>query len=83
MWCPNGLGHPEDQTDHRTVCSYRQWIEKLRRAGFRCFRSTMTWRAPLVDARWKFVRETVLSSARMKIMWSHFGVRNVFLVATK
>lgn len=83
MWCPNGLGHHEDQADHRTMWSYRQWIEKLRRAGFRRFRSTMTSRAPLVDARWKIVLETVLSSARMKIMWSHLGVRNVFLVATK
>lgn len=83
MWCPNGLGRHEDQADHRTMWSYRQWVHQLRNAGFRRFRSTMTSRPPLVDARWKIVLETVLSSARMKIMWSHLGVRNILLVATK
>jgi hypothetical protein len=43
----------------------------------------MTSRAPLIDARWKIVLENILSATRLKIMWSHLGVRNVFLVATK
>lgn len=59
------------------------WTEKLTRAGFRHFHSTMTSRAPLIDARWKIVLENILSATRLKIMWSHLGVRNVFLVATK
>ena len=83
MWCPNVLGHHADQADHRTMWSYRQWIAKLRRAGFRRFRSTLTSRAPLVDARWKIALETLLALARMKIFWSHLGVRNILLVATK
>ena len=40
IWCPNGLGRHEDQAGHLTMWSYREWVEKLRNAGFQQFRST-------------------------------------------
>ena len=83
MWCPNGLGHHEDREAHLTMLSYKQWTEKLTKAGFRRFRSTMTSRLPLVEARWKIALETILSRSRIKVLWSHLGIRNVLLVATK
>jgi SAM-dependent methyltransferase len=82
IWCPHGLGYHENQAGHLTMWSYREWVERLRGAGFRRFRSTLTSRPPLVDARWKICLETILSRARIRIMWSHLGVRNVLLVAT-
>jgi hypothetical protein len=57
--------------------------EKLRYAKFPHFRSPLTSRTPLVDARRKIALETILSRTRMKIMRSHHGVRNILLVATK
>ena len=83
IWCPNGLGHHEDRDAHLTMLSYREWIDKLRRAGFQRFRSTLTSRPPVVGAGWKVFLETVLSRTRTKVMWSHLGVRNVLLVAGK
>jgi SAM-dependent methyltransferase len=53
MWCPNGLGHHDDRDVHLTMLSYSQWMEKLAKARFGRFRSTLTSRLPLVDARWK------------------------------
>jgi ubiquinone/menaquinone biosynthesis C-methylase UbiE len=83
MWCPNGLGHHDDRDVHLTMLSYSEWMEKLATIGFRRFRSTLTSRLPLVDARWKIFLERVLVLSRLSIMWSHLGVRNVLLVATK
>lgn len=83
IWCPNGLGYHEDQAGHLTMWSYREWTEKLRKAGFLQFRSPLTSHPPLVDARWKIILEAILSRSRSRIMWSHLGVRNVLLVATK
>jgi ubiquinone/menaquinone biosynthesis C-methylase UbiE len=83
MWCPNGLGHHDDRDAHLTMLSYSQWMEKLAKVGFGRFRSTMTSRLPLVDARWKIFLERLLVLSRLSIMWSHLGVRNVLLVATK
>jgi hypothetical protein len=83
IWCPNGAGHHEDRDDHLTMLSYRQWMEKLTKAGFRSFRSTLTSRLPVVDARWKVFLERFLLHSRIKIMWSHLGVRNVLIVATR
>jgi ubiquinone/menaquinone biosynthesis C-methylase UbiE len=34
IWCPNGLGHHEDQAGHLTMWSFREWIEKLRTQAF-------------------------------------------------
>jgi len=83
IWCPNGLGHHEDRDGHLTMLSYKRWTEKLAEAGFRRFRSTMSSRPPLVGAGWKIALETILSRLRIKVLWSHLGVRNVLLVATK
>jgi hypothetical protein len=58
-------------------------MEKLANVGFRRFRSTLTARLPAVDARWKIFLERVLVLSRLNIMWSHLGVRNALLVATK
>src|ERR671924_384199 len=82
-WCPNGLGHHDDRDIHLTMLSYSEWMEKLAKVGFCRFRSTLTSRLPLVDARWKIFLEKVLLLSRLNIMWSHLGVRNVLLVATK
>src|ERR671925_349856 len=82
-WCPNGLGHHDDRDIHLTMLSYSEWMEKLAKVGFCRFRSTLTARLPLVDARWKIFLEKVLLLSRLNIMWSHLGVRNVLLVATK
>jgi len=65
------------------MLSYREWMEKLARAGFRRFRSTLTSRMPLVDARFKIFLEKMLVLSRLTIMWSHLGVRNVLLVSTQ
>jgi ubiquinone/menaquinone biosynthesis C-methylase UbiE len=83
IWCPNGLGHHEDRNGHLTMLSYRQWIDQLRQAGFRRFRSTFTARPPMVGAGWKIALETFLARTHTKVMWSHLGVRNVLLVAGK
>lgn len=83
IWCPNGLGHHDDRDAHLTMLSYREWMEKLARAGFRRFRSTLTSRMPLVDARFKIFLEKMLVLSRLTIMWSHLGVRNVLLVSTQ
>ena len=83
VWCPNGLGHHHDQAGHLTMWSYGQWIDKSRSAGFKQFRSPLTSRTPLVDARWKVFLEGFLTRFEISVLWSHLGVRNVLLVATK
>jgi hypothetical protein len=83
MWCPNGLGHHSDRDGHLTMLCYGEWMEKLREAGFGGFRSTLTSRLPMVDARLKVFLERWLSRLKIRIMWSHLGVRNVLLVAIK
>lgn len=80
IWCPNGLGHHRDRVNHFSMLSYAQWIEKMTEAGFHGYVSTLANGMPLVDARYKVVLEKLLSSLRIKILWSHLGVRNVFLV---
>ena len=83
FWCPNGLGHHGDRDQHLTMLSYAEWIEKLRRIGFQFFRTTLTSCPTLVAAGWKIFLEKLLSGLRIKILWSHLGVRNVLLVAMK
>ncbi|GEM_PF-4329972 len=65
------------------MLSYGEWIDKLRKIGFQRFRTTLTSGAPVVDARWKIFLESFLSGLRIKILWSHLGVRNVLLIAAK
>lgn len=83
IWCPNGLGHHKDREGHLTMLSYKEWTGKLAQAGFRRFRSTLTSRPPLVGAGWKIALESFLSRLGIKFLWSHLGVRNVLLVASK
>jgi SAM-dependent methyltransferase len=83
MWCPNGMGHHSDRDGHLTMLGYGEWMEKLGDAGFGGFRSTLTSRLPMVDARVKVFMERWLSRLKIRIMWSHLGVRNVLLVAIK
>ncbi|MDP2602336.1 MAG: class I SAM-dependent methyltransferase [Deltaproteobacteria bacterium] len=83
MWCPNGLGHHADREGHLSMMSYGEWMEKLTDAGFAGFRSTLTSRLPMVDARLKVVLESWLWRLKIKLMWSHLGVRNVLIVARK
>ena len=81
VWCPNRLGHHKDRMNHFSMLSYAEWIEKMTEAGFHGFVSTLANGMPLVDARYKVFLENVLSSLGIKILWSHLGVRNVFLLA--
>jgi SAM-dependent methyltransferase len=83
VWCPNGLGHHDDRSFHFSMYSYREWMEKLRLAGFRDPRSTLFNRPPVVDARFKSFLEEILFRSGTKILWSHLGVRNVLLLARK
>lgn len=83
VWCPNGLGHHKDRQEHLSMLSYREWIEKMRMAGFAEFRSSLLTGGPLVDARLKVSLERLLFGLGVKILWSHLGVRNVLLVARK
>jgi ubiquinone/menaquinone biosynthesis C-methylase UbiE len=83
LWCPNRLGRHRDQDGHLTMLSYHEWMEKLTNAGFGDFRTTLTSRLPMVDARMKVFLERWLSRMKIKLMWSHLGVRNVLLVAGK
>lgn len=80
VWCPNGLGHHGDREHHFSMLSYAEWIEKMTEAGFHGFVSTLATGMPLVDARYKVFLENLLSTLRINFMWSHLGVRNVFLV---
>ncbi len=80
IWCPNGLGHHGDRDHHFSMFSYGEWIAKMSEAGFHDFVSTRTRGMPLVDARRKVILERLLSILHIKFMWSHLGVRNVFLI---
>ncbi|HXG51074.1 MAG TPA: class I SAM-dependent methyltransferase [candidate division Zixibacteria bacterium] len=84
VWCPNGLGRHRHRDFHYSMFSYREWMEKMRAAGFGGFESLLFHR-PLfrVDAGWKVRLEEFLSRWRLKILWSHLGVRNVLLLARK
>ena len=48
-------------------------------AGFHGYVSTLANGMPLVDARYKVFLERFLSSLRIKLLWSHLGVRNRIL----
>jgi cyclopropane fatty-acyl-phospholipid synthase-like methyltransferase len=82
IWCPNGLGHHGDRDHHFSMYSYAEWIDKMSAAGFKNFVSTRTTGMPLVNARRKVFLENLLSTLRVKLMWSHLGVRNVFLMGS-
>lgn len=83
IWCPNRLGHHKDRAGHLCMFSYKDLIGKMELVGFQNFQSTLFTRLQMVDARFKIFLEKFLSSLRIKILWSHLGVRNILLVATK
>ena len=83
LWCPNGLGHHKDRKGHFSMFSYSEWISRLTQAGFHHLRSTLATRPPLVDARLKVFLERAMFGLKIKTLWSHLGIRNVLLVASK
>jgi SAM-dependent methyltransferase len=83
VWCPNRLGHHKDRPDHLSMMSYRDLTGRMREAGFREFASPLFRKPPMVSTRFKIFLEETLSSLRVGILWSHLGVRNVLVVATK
>ncbi len=83
VWCPNRLGHHKDRPFHLCVMSYRELRARMRAAGFRSFRSPMLKGRPMVSTNFKIAMESAMSALRIPILWSHLGVRNVMIVATK
>jgi SAM-dependent methyltransferase len=84
VWCPNALGHHNDRDVHLSMFSYSALISEMTQAGFADFRSCLFNRfGNGVDARWKIFLEEALTRLRIRILWSHLGVRNVLLVAAK
>jgi ubiquinone/menaquinone biosynthesis C-methylase UbiE len=84
VWCPNALGRHSDRDVHLSMFSYRALIAEMGQAGFADFRSGLFNRFGAgVNARWKVFLEDALTCLRMKILWSHLGVRNILLVAAK
>ncbi len=83
IWCPNRLGHHKDRAGHLCMFSYKDLIGEMKHAGFRNLQSTLFTRPQMVDARFKIFLENFLSALRIKTLWSHLGVRNILLVATK
>ncbi|MGH7772395.1 MAG: methyltransferase domain-containing protein [Candidatus Binatia bacterium] len=83
VWCPNRLGHHKDLDVHLSMHSMGEWIKRMRISGFREFQSPLFNRPPMVNARFKVLLEKTLSTLRIKILWSHLGVRNILLVAEK
>jgi len=83
VWCPNRLGAHRDRHVHFSMFSYRELIKEMERVGFRRFRSPLFAGPPLVSARFKVFLEGLLSTLRLRVLWSHLGVRNILLVATK
>jgi hypothetical protein len=65
------------------MMSYWDLTERMRRAGFGQFLSPLFRKPPMVSTRFKIFLEEALSALRMRTLWSHLGVRNVLVVATK
>jgi 2-polyprenyl-3-methyl-5-hydroxy-6-metoxy-1,4-benzoquinol methylase len=84
VWCPNGLGHHGDRDFHLTMLSHRGLMSALKGAGFRQFRSLMFNRYPFyIDSKWKIFLEDLLTRWKIGVLWSHLGVRNILLLASK
>ena len=73
IWCPNGLGHHHDRVNHFSMLSYAEWIDKMTEAGFHGFASTLGQRHAFGRRPLQRVLENLLSSLRIKILWSHLG----------
>jgi 2-polyprenyl-3-methyl-5-hydroxy-6-metoxy-1,4-benzoquinol methylase len=84
VWCPNALGHHNDRDIHLSMFSYSQLMDEMGRAGFGNFRSCLFNKCVIgIDAKWKVFLEKFLTFCRINILWSHLGVRNILLMATK
>ena len=83
VWCPNKLGHHKNREGHLSMFSYSELMERMKKVGFCKFKSSLFCRSILVDACYKAFLERILSGFRVKILWSHLGVRNILLVALK
>jgi SAM-dependent methyltransferase len=83
VWCPNRLGHHKDRPDHLSMMSHGELVGRMRRAGFVEFVSPLLARPPMVSTRAKIYMERALCLLHIPVFWSHLGVRNVLVVATK
>lgn len=83
VWCPNLLGHHKDREAHLSMFSYEGLVEKMQSVGFSNFQSTLFTKPPMINAHYKIFLEKVFCNLRIKILWSHLGLRNILLVATK
>ena len=83
VWCPNRLGHHKDRPFHLCMMSHRDLRARMRAAGFSSFQSPMLKGRPMVGTSFKIAMESVMSALRIPILWSHLGVRNVMIVASK
>jgi SAM-dependent methyltransferase len=83
VWCPNRLGHHKDRPFHLCMMSHSDLRARMRAAGFMSFQSPMLRGRPMVGARFKIAMESAMAALRIPILWSHLGVRNVMIVATK
>jgi ubiquinone/menaquinone biosynthesis C-methylase UbiE len=83
VWCPNRLGHHKDRPDHLSMMSHRELVDRMRQAGFVEFLSPLFTRPPMVNTRMKIYLEQALSRLHIGVFWSHLGVRNLLVVASK
>jgi SAM-dependent methyltransferase len=84
IWCPNRLGHHDERDFHISMFSYGELMGEIGQVGRWQFESYLFNRFPLrIDARWKVYLENFLSKWKISVLWSHLGVRNVFLLARK
>jgi SAM-dependent methyltransferase len=83
VWCPNRLGHHKYRPDHLSMMSYGELAARMSEAGFRDFVTPLYSKPPLVSAKFKIFLEQALWRLGVRMLWSHLGVRNVLLVATK
>jgi SAM-dependent methyltransferase len=84
IWCPNELGHHGDRDFHLTMLSHRDLLGALKGVGFRQFRSLMFNRYPFyIDSKWKVFLEDFLTRWKIGVLWSHLGVRNILVLASK
>jgi SAM-dependent methyltransferase len=83
IWCPNRLGHHGDRPGHVNMLSCQDLVDKLGHIGFGNLMSPLFNRPRLVDVRFKIFLERAFSSLGVKVLWSHLGIRNICVVATK
>lgn len=84
IWCPNGLGHHSDRDFHLSSLSHEDLMHHLERMGFTDFQTLLFNRFPfVVNARAKVHLERFLTRFKIRVLWSHLGVRNILLLARR